>query len=103
MRAAGVVVRRRQEPRSYDVHVDGHGIMRRNRAFLRPIRRAANQDDDADLDDFGDRGGAALNHQEQGDVNSDAEAPPLRRSARAARKPDRLIEVCLVRNAKDSS
>ncbi|XP_034243498.1 uncharacterized protein LOC117646566 [Thrips palmi] len=47
MKAPGVVVKRRSEPRSYDVECEGHGLLRRNRAFIQPLSRcAADPDDD---------------------------------------------------------
>ncbi|KAE8737488.1 hypothetical protein FOCC_FOCC017048 [Frankliniella occidentalis] len=98
-KANGVVVRRRPEPRSYDVQVEGHGVLRRNRAFLTPLQCATDEADESDPDDA--ERPPEVERVVDNDVDEALQAPPPRRSARTARKPERLIEVCLVRNAKD--
>ncbi|KAJ1519047.1 hypothetical protein ONE63_011290 [Megalurothrips usitatus] len=87
----GIVLRRREEPRSYDVRCQGVGVLRRNRAFLRPLCRQR----DVDEWDSDDEGQAPLRP-------GSPEAPPrpappeapLRRSERDRRRPQRLIEEC---------
>lgn len=98
-KANGVVVRRRPEPRSYDVQVEGHGVLRRNRAFLTPLQCATDEADESDSDDA--ERPPEVERVVDNDADEALQAPPPRRSARTVRKPERLIEVCLVRNAKD--
>ncbi|KAJ1526442.1 hypothetical protein ONE63_009576 [Megalurothrips usitatus] len=112
----GIVLRRREEPRSYDVRCQGVGVLRRNRAFLRPLCRQRDVDE-WDSDDEG-QGSAAVVPTAEGRAPSPVppearppeaplrpgspEAPPrpappeapLRRSERDRRRPQRLIEEC---------
>ncbi|XP_018374455.1 PREDICTED: uncharacterized protein K02A2.6-like [Trachymyrmex cornetzi] len=47
-RTYGTVMRRRSEPRSYDVRYPG-GVLRRNRIFLTAVRREVDDEDDDDI------------------------------------------------------
>ncbi|XP_024880926.1 uncharacterized protein K02A2.6-like [Temnothorax curvispinosus] len=88
-RAYGTVVRRRTEPRSYDVRYPG-GLLRRNRSFLESTRRAM-EDDDEDEDDWGTVANEDQPRQEADKEPAPAEQPePLRQSSRQHNTPRRL-------------
>ncbi|XP_024885717.1 uncharacterized protein K02A2.6-like, partial [Temnothorax curvispinosus] len=87
--AYGTVVRRRTEPRSYDVRYPG-GLLRRNRSFLESTRRTM-EDDDEDEDDWGTVANEDQPRQEADKEPAPAEQPePLRQSSRQHNTPRRL-------------